>query len=326
MEDCWMLPLSARMLVFVLGLVAAAPAQAGSADTVNYQGLLTGANGSPLNGSVEIIARIWNAPTGGAIQWSELHSSVPVVDGVFSITLGEQNANLPGVLDGRDLWLEITVNTEPLTPRQPIRSVAHALSAIRVANGGVTAASIGEQCQVGQVLLQTANGWACGYAPQGPPGGGAVAVDATGAVLGFPISLLDPADPSGSGWERISVYNSALDAVLVIRKDGALLPWYPEIAGTPYASGWFIPWNRAFFGCAPDGCGLFVADGLPVELQTIRRAGGGQPCTALQRTAWCIRCVGSPTLRSPIRSPCRSRSKRLDGRRQVSPPAALAGC
>jgi len=72
--------MAGRILVALLALFSSASAFAGSTDTINYQGLLMAPGGSPMNGPVEIIARIWNAPTGGAIQWSELHSSVPVVD------------------------------------------------------------------------------------------------------------------------------------------------------------------------------------------------------------------------------------------------------
>src|SRR5262245_21175176 len=95
------------IVAMLLALLSSTSVFAGSAETINYQGLLLAPDGSPMNGAVEIITRIWDAPTAGTIQWSELHSGVPVVDGVFSIALGEQNTALPSVLDGRDLWLEI---------------------------------------------------------------------------------------------------------------------------------------------------------------------------------------------------------------------------
>jgi hypothetical protein len=80
-----------RVVVALALLLLAPNAYSGSTDTISYQGLLKGPDGSPLDGTVEIVTRIWNAASGGSIQWSELHSNVQVTDGLFEIALGQHN-------------------------------------------------------------------------------------------------------------------------------------------------------------------------------------------------------------------------------------------
>jgi len=93
-------------------------------ETMTYQGVLT-ENGAPVNNTVNMTVRLYDGSTTPTIEWSENHS-VNVVDGVFSLNLG-QDVNLPVDLSG--LWLELVVSGTPQLPRQPIRSVANAFTA-----------------------------------------------------------------------------------------------------------------------------------------------------------------------------------------------------
>jgi hypothetical protein len=81
---------------------------------------------------------LYDAPLGGTEQWEpELHNDVPVSDGVFSVSIGSQTpGGLPAEIWSTDLYLEITVNGEILSPREPIRTVP---------DGSITLAKLGEQ-------------------------------------------------------------------------------------------------------------------------------------------------------------------------------------
>ena len=96
---------------------------------VNFQGLLLDSGGSPMNGSVNLTFKLFAAPSGGGPLWSEVHSGVAVTNGVYDVALGTTNPLTPALLAGGTRYLEIVVNGELLTPRQPLLSVPYALSA-----------------------------------------------------------------------------------------------------------------------------------------------------------------------------------------------------
>lgn len=64
-------------------------------------------------------------------MWSETHDEVALQKGVYSVQLGSVNTNTltPDLFSADDLWLEVTVNGEILSPRQRISSVAYAHNA-----------------------------------------------------------------------------------------------------------------------------------------------------------------------------------------------------
>lgn len=100
-----------------IGLALTSMLAAGTAlaDTsFTYQGRLD-SSGEPYSGTVGMDFRLYAALTGGGPLATDLGNSVQVTDGLFQIDLdfGEQSYE-----DG--LWLDITVNGQGLTPRQPI--------------------------------------------------------------------------------------------------------------------------------------------------------------------------------------------------------------
>jgi len=52
---------------------------------INYQGFLTDPNGTALNSPQDITFRLYEAASGGLPLWTETHSSVTVVNGMFNI-------------------------------------------------------------------------------------------------------------------------------------------------------------------------------------------------------------------------------------------------
>ena len=133
------LELSLTFLVALLVILAFA-SPAGSQTAVpmllNYQGeLRSPTTGEPVaDGAYNMVFRMYSAESGGAELWQGVHSEingnpVHVANGIFSIILGSGDGNAldAAVFDGADRWLEITVGSETLLPRQRIASVAYSI-------------------------------------------------------------------------------------------------------------------------------------------------------------------------------------------------------
>jgi hypothetical protein len=106
---------------------------------INYQGMLTDDGGDPLNGTPDIMFRIYNASSGGTLRWNETHSSIPVTDGLFNVILGSQSGGIN--LDfSEDYWLEIQVDNDTMPERLQFTSVGYAYRA-RIADSATVAVS-----------------------------------------------------------------------------------------------------------------------------------------------------------------------------------------
>ncbi len=127
----------------VIGLLAClSPAVwADSPDLMNYQGKLTDAQGNLIGGSNSVSFSFFTAPAGGESVWTEVHDSVEVTQGLFSVVLGSVNTGTLGQVfrDYSDLYLELAVNEISLIPRQQMASVGFAFrtSGITLENGRI---------------------------------------------------------------------------------------------------------------------------------------------------------------------------------------------
>ncbi len=122
---------------------------------INYQGKLL-ENGVPLTTvtpvSMTFKIFIEETDTGGSPIWME-YQDVDVVDGIYAVKLG---AGTGTPFDsslfedpGRDYWLEVTVGTETLLPRQRLTSVIFALQAENAATlDGYTATELDQSAHV----------------------------------------------------------------------------------------------------------------------------------------------------------------------------------
>jgi hypothetical protein len=110
------------MLVAAFCVSFAAAATVGS--TLNYQGKLTDAAGNPLTGSYSVTFKLYDVASAGTALSTDTHS-VTTNNGLFTTTIAVD----PSVVDGRALWVGITVGTDAeMTPRQVIRPVPYALN------------------------------------------------------------------------------------------------------------------------------------------------------------------------------------------------------
>lgn len=93
---------------------------------INYQGMLTNDEGTPLNGLYDLTFRIYDVPSGGTALWTGNYNDEEVLDGLFNVIL-EVPAS---VFNGPDRYMGITVWPDAeLTPRTRLTSVGYAYRA-----------------------------------------------------------------------------------------------------------------------------------------------------------------------------------------------------
>jgi hypothetical protein len=98
------------------------------ASALPIQGRLTDADGNPLSGGYSVRAGIYDARTGGTELCSDT-DTVMVEDGLFIMYLDGTNGCSSSDIDGKQLYLGITVGSDPeMTPRQGIYPVPYAWS------------------------------------------------------------------------------------------------------------------------------------------------------------------------------------------------------
>jgi len=116
------------ILGIMISLTVAALAGALVPQYINYQGILRDSAGNLEDGTFSMIFKIYDAETSGTAVFNAAGSttSVPVSNGLYSVRLGPVDSS---IFDGSDLWLEVTVGSDTLSPRLRINSVAYAITA-----------------------------------------------------------------------------------------------------------------------------------------------------------------------------------------------------
>jgi len=125
------------LALLMLSGLAGAVAASTPVGPMGYQGRLLDANGVPVSGPLNFVIRIYDqldAP-GGVLLYQESHPGLPVTDGVYSIKIGEINDPDIGSWDlglwqgnMNNLYLEIEVENEVLSPRTELTSSPHAFT------------------------------------------------------------------------------------------------------------------------------------------------------------------------------------------------------
>ena len=123
-----------HMLGLAVCLLLTVPCQVRAGQQVpgqmSYQGYLRDSAAQPVSGSVNFQFYIYDSVEGGAACWGpENHADVPVVDGLFELTLGEITPIPVACFDGSVKWLETWVNGTQMLPRKRITSAAYAMAA-----------------------------------------------------------------------------------------------------------------------------------------------------------------------------------------------------
>src|SRR5438874_3244101 len=107
------------LALFTLTFILGAQCAQSQGTAFTYQGRLAD-SGNAANGAYEIAFSLFSASSGGGPLTTPLTNSVPVSNGLFTVTL-DFGANFPGA----DRWLEIAARTNggafvTLSPRQKI--------------------------------------------------------------------------------------------------------------------------------------------------------------------------------------------------------------
>lgn len=104
--------------------------------TIHYQGQLFNPNtGRPLsNGTFTAVFTLHANASGNSAVWGEQKTITTDIDGIFNTQLGDTVGFNPGLFDGRELYLEISIDGEATRPLQPLTYVPYALWARTSAN------------------------------------------------------------------------------------------------------------------------------------------------------------------------------------------------
>ncbi len=110
--------------------------------TMSFTGRLQDSSG-PVTGAVQVIVKIYDAAAvgNGTEVWTETHT-VTADAGLVYLELGTTTPLDEGVFDGRDLWLDITVNGDQQSPRMAFNTVPYATRAA-VADSADTLGTLG---------------------------------------------------------------------------------------------------------------------------------------------------------------------------------------
>lgn len=196
--------LLASLCTFVC--LAASVASAQIPDELNHQGLLVGADGLPMQGQVTLDFALYQQLEGGDVLWSEQYQ-VLLVDGYYYVPLGAQQPIGAAIEQGaRYLGVRLNGAAQELSPRQLLRSVPFALSALN-AVGDITPTSV----TVGPNLVVDADG---NLEARSVWVGGAMVIDADRNWVGRPID-------GGGGAEGYSTPEQVVAALLGVDGPGS---------------------------------------------------------------------------------------------------------
>lgn len=116
--------LAAAVLLLCGSLLhAAVPTQ------INYQGRLTDANGAAVNGTKAMAVKLYDAPTGGNLLYSETIGNVTVTDGVYRFAFGGSGAGIAAALTAPAHYLALVVVGVEQPTRTQLLAVPYAMKA-----------------------------------------------------------------------------------------------------------------------------------------------------------------------------------------------------
>ncbi|MCE9576275.1 MAG: hypothetical protein K8W52_24210 [Deltaproteobacteria bacterium] len=162
-------------------------------NTVSFTARITDPAGAPVTGPLTLKVAVFDAATAGTMVWEETHTDVPVANGLVYASLGGVDAvnnGLDGtVLDGRALFVELTVDGDVLSPRIPIESVPYAVrSAVADTLQGFDPSTVQQRvtgtCATGNYITAVGADGTVTCAPDATNTGDITGVTGTGGITG----------------------------------------------------------------------------------------------------------------------------------------------
>jgi hypothetical protein len=232
---------------------------------VNFQGRLTNASGVALSGTHDMQFKLYTAVSGGSYVWGETRTAansnaVTVTNGLFSILVGEgtsvagTSASLQAAITANtNLYIEIMVGAETLTPRSQFGSSAYAMNSDMI--DGIDGASLAQLSTANSFTntnLITTNNASAFVVNSGSSnlfkvdttGTGQVVVgtsDANGTVLVLDTKNDNATDPTGTAGAmyynstagKFRCYQAGAWADCITAAGGATLQTAYNASGTP---------------------------------------------------------------------------------------------
>ena len=134
------------LIILVLLVAALVAGCTGPDKTFGFQFLLKDSSGNPINGTKDVTIKLYHKDISSNYveDFSETHTGVSVVNGLANLEIGDVNNNDsdpnndldPGIF-AQPLWLEVTVGTEVLSPKQKLLGSPYAMTLV----GGAVIAS-----------------------------------------------------------------------------------------------------------------------------------------------------------------------------------------
>lgn len=118
-----------RVILLVVAMSAILYSFAQVPTTFHFQASLKDNNGVPVDDTRLIEFFIYDAETDGDMLWSEGPVSVEIIQGLFSVELGNTNPFPDDLFDITPLYVTFSVSAVVMTPRQKIHAVPFALKA-----------------------------------------------------------------------------------------------------------------------------------------------------------------------------------------------------
>ena len=237
-------PVAAALFALCLAFAPAGPALAQFVpDLIPYQGSVL-EDGGPVDGSLPVTVRLFNAETGGTALWTEARPQVPISNGRFSVLLGSQTPFPEDLFAASPRFLEVEIDGEAL-PRFRVASTAYALRSATtesVSPGAVTADALTDDAAVrsindvpGALQIQGANGATVNVDRQtqtiiiSAPGG-----DGTSGIVGLQnadgaLQIVDPNGPTAT----VNVQDGGITTAKLAGEAVTPDKIAPEAIGTP---------------------------------------------------------------------------------------------
>jgi hypothetical protein len=123
-------------VAIVAALCGSGVASAAAPATINYQGFLTDQkSGVPVNANVQVVFAIYDSTSLGAALYTETQT-LAVSNGVINAQIGSVTPFPATLAFDKPYWLEVTVGSDTLTPRQALTSSAYSQTASGVTSFG----------------------------------------------------------------------------------------------------------------------------------------------------------------------------------------------
>ncbi len=116
-------------IIAMYGYLGAGTAQAQGVPAITSFTARVAVDGSPANGNFDFTLALYDAVEGGTMVWEEVHTEVPVSDGLVYLSLGSQTTLDAVIFDGSALFLAVTFGQQAMDTRLPIQSVPYAFRA-----------------------------------------------------------------------------------------------------------------------------------------------------------------------------------------------------